>query len=68
MNHAAPVYVAIDQGSHATRAVAYDPCGVPLASTFTHVDTRRSGPDRVEHDGESLVACDLAEQPDLCYK
>ena len=56
MSGTEPVYVAIDQGSHATRTVAYDPRGRPLASTFTQVDTRRIGPDRVEHDGESLVA------------
>jgi len=49
-------YVGIDQGSHATRAIAYDGCGRQLASAFTHVDTRRFAPDCVEHDGESLVA------------
>lgn len=56
MKGAGPVYVAIDQGSHATRTVAFDARGRQLASTFTLVDTRRSGPDRVEHDGGDLIA------------
>jgi len=51
----ADVVVAIDQGGHATRAVAYDARGERLAAASMPVDTRRSGTDRVEHDGEQLV-------------
>jgi glycerol kinase len=51
-----PVYVGIDQGSHATRAVAFDAGGSPLASAYVSVDTDRSADGRVEHDGERLVA------------
>lgn len=50
------VYVAIDQGGHATRAVAYDQRGRRLASAFAGVETRRNALDHVEHDGEDLVA------------
>jgi glycerol kinase len=49
------VVVAIDQGSHATRAVAYDLRGRLLGSAFANVDTGRDAPGHVEHDGESLV-------------
>lgn len=55
MNDAAGAFVAIDQGGHATRAVAYDVHGGRLGSAFATVDTLRLSPDRVEHDGESLV-------------
>jgi len=50
------VYVAIDQGGHATRAVAYDRFGHRLASAFAGVETRRNAIGHVEHDGEDLVA------------
>jgi glycerol kinase len=50
------VYVAIDQGGHATRAVAYDPSGQRLASAFAGVETRSNALGHVEHDGEDLVA------------
>ncbi len=50
------VYVAIDQGGHATRAVAYDLRGHRLASAFAGVETRRNAIGHVEHDGEDLVA------------
>jgi len=50
------VYVAIDQGGHATRAVAYDQHGRRLASAFAGVETRRNALGHVEHDGEDLVA------------
>ena len=56
MSAAADVVVAIDQGSHATRAVAFDVHGGRLAVASAAVDTRRPAPDRVEHDGEALVA------------
>ena len=49
------VIVAIDQGGHASRAVAYDTRGERLAATSVPVDTLRPGDERVEHDGQQLV-------------
>ena len=49
------VVVAIDQGSHATRSIAYDLRGRLLGSTCANVDTDRDALGHVEHDGESLV-------------
>ena len=48
--------VAIDQGSHATRAVAYDESGRHLATAMVNVDSHRPAPGQVEHDGEQLIA------------
>jgi len=52
----AGVFVAIDRGGHATRAVAFDGSGRRLGSGFAGVETRRGPPGHVEHDGEELVA------------
>jgi glycerol kinase len=49
------VIVAIDQGGHATRAVAYDHAGRLLGDAAVPVDTHRAAGGRVEHDGEQLV-------------
>jgi glycerol kinase len=51
----AGVVVAIDQGGHATRAVAYDARGGRLAAAAVPVGTRRSPVDHVEHDVEQLA-------------
>jgi glycerol kinase len=56
VSEAADVVVAIDQGSHATRAVAFTTAGHRLAATTAAVDTLRPAADRAEHDGEGLVA------------
>ena len=56
MNASRDVVVAIDQGGHATRAVAYDLNGLRLSSAMANVDTDRNALGYVEHDGESLVA------------
>jgi glycerol kinase len=50
------VFVGIDQGSHATRAIAFDATGSQLASSFAPLETSRPATGRVEHDGESLVS------------
>ncbi len=50
------VVVAIDQGGHATRAVAFDASGTRIGSAFTAVDTRHNSLGHVEHEGEDLVA------------
>ena len=68
MSDAADVVVAIDQGSHATRAVAYDVHGGRLAATSVAVDTLRPAAERVEHDGEALVASVLDALDELAAR
>jgi glycerol kinase len=61
----APIVIAIDQGGHASRAVAYTTTGRSVAEAFASVATRRDGADRVEHDADELVASVLAVLGDL---
>lgn len=51
----APVLLAIDQGGHASRVIAFDTRGMHLAESFTPISTFRSGNDRVEHDPRELT-------------
>jgi glycerol kinase len=46
----APLIVAIDQGGHASRAIAFDVRGTAVAESFAPISTFRAGKDRVEHD------------------
>jgi glycerol kinase len=48
-------YLAIDQGSHASRAMVYAEAGQLLASATMPIETRREGEDRVEHDAGVLA-------------
>jgi len=47
--------LALDQGSHASRAVLFDVTGTQVAEAHVPVATVREGPDRVEQDPEELV-------------
>ena len=51
-----PVYVAIDQGGHATRASAYDAAGALEGAAFVSIATQRNALGHVEHDPEEIVA------------
>jgi glycerol kinase len=55
MSARAPLYLAIDQGGHASRALVFDETGGELASATETIATMRRGADRVEHDAEALV-------------
>jgi glycerol kinase len=46
----APLVMAIDQGEHVSRAIAFDVRGVAVAESFVPISTFRAGKDRVEHD------------------
>jgi glycerol kinase len=50
-----PLYIAIDQGGHATRAIVFDAHGREQASRSVAIETHRAA-DRVEHDPDALVA------------
>lgn len=51
-----PLYLCLDQGGHATRAIVFDGRGAALARAVRPVPTRRPAPDRVEQDPEAVVA------------
>lgn len=48
--------LALDQGGHASRAIAFDAAGQEIASALVSVGELRAGPDVVEQDPEELVA------------
>jgi glycerol kinase len=48
-------YLAIDQGSHASRAIVYAQSGQTLSTATIPIETRREGEDRVEHDAATLA-------------
>jgi len=48
--------IALDQGGHASRAIAFDTAGREVAQAFAPINTHRSGEDRVEHDAIEIVA------------
>ncbi len=50
-----PLVIAIDQGGHASRALAFDLQGNLLAESFTPISTVRSGADRVEQDATEIL-------------
>lgn len=50
-----PLLLAIDQGGHASRVIAFDARGEHVAESFTPISTFRSGHDRIEHDPNEIV-------------
>ncbi|MBI5783327.1 MAG: glycerol kinase, partial [Gammaproteobacteria bacterium] len=51
-----PLYLCLDQGGHASRALVFDRRGVLQASALREVDVREPRPGWVEQDPEELVA------------
>lgn len=51
-----PLYLAIDQGGHASRALVFDADGNVAAQATVEIGDRRPAPDRVELDAEALLA------------
>lgn len=49
------LYLAIDQGGHASRALVFDADGEIVAQAFAEVATYHPAPDRVEHDASEMV-------------
>jgi glycerol kinase len=58
--------LALDQGSHASRAVLFDATGAEVAEAHQPVATRRSGGEVVEHDPEELLASLRTAAQDAC--
>ena len=55
-----PLYLALDQGTHASRAVVLDCRGAVLAGGARDVGLARPQPDWAEQDGEEVVASIIA--------
>jgi len=51
-----PLYLAIDQGTHASRAVVLDRRGAVVSQAEQPIGLARPAPDHVEQDGEEMVA------------
>jgi glycerol kinase len=55
VSNAGPLYLALDQGGHASRALVYDRTGRAVARATMEVGVARLDSDRVEQDGEELA-------------
>lgn len=53
---AGPLYLAIDQGTHASRALVFDAVGRTVARASRDVALARPQPDRAEQDADEIVA------------
>ena len=51
-----PLYLCLDQGGHASRALVLDERGTVLTRAVREVATQTPAPDRVEQDSEHVVA------------
>ena len=49
------LYLAIDQGGHATRAIAFNGAGELVAETFQNIQVQHPSADFVEHDPQELI-------------
>jgi glycerol kinase len=50
------LYLAVDQGGHASRALVFDSCGRTLTTAFAAIGTTRNALGHVEHDAEEILA------------
>jgi len=50
-----PLYLAIDQGGHASRALVFDNTGQQVAQAFREIETYHPAANRVEHDADALL-------------
>lgn len=49
------LYLALDQGGHASRALIFDRRGEVAAAAAAPIDTAHPSPERIEHDAEQIV-------------
>jgi glycerol kinase len=50
-----PLYLAVDQGGHASRALVFDASGRTVNSAFAAIGTARNALGHVEHDADELL-------------
>jgi glycerol kinase len=62
----AGLVLALDQGSHASRAVLFDPAGTELAQAHVPVATRREAGAHIEQDPEELLRSLRMAAADAC--
>lgn len=62
------LFLALDQGGHASRAILYDGHGRPVADAFATIATNRRAPEYVEHDPEELIASLRRAIDDVCAR
>ena len=66
--HGAGRVLALDQGSHASRAVLFDAAGHEVAQAHVPVATRREGEDRVEQDPAEILRSLHTVLQDVCAR
>jgi len=52
---ASDLYLGIDMGGHASRAIVFDANGEIVAKALTEIATHHPAPDRVEHDPQEML-------------
>ena len=50
-----PLWLALDQGGHASRALVFDEQGHLVAQAYAAISTQRIGADRIEHDANEIA-------------
>lgn len=55
IQRSAPLFLALDQGGHASRALVFDAQGRQLTQAYAAISTQRPAADRVEHDARELL-------------
>ena len=60
------LYLALDQGGSASRALLFDAVGREVAAAHVPIGTRREGTDRVEHEPEELLRSLAVAAQDVC--
>jgi glycerol kinase len=60
------LYLALDQGGSASRALLFDAVGREVAAAHVPIGTSHEGTDRVEHDPEELVRSVAVAAQDVC--
>ena len=66
LQHSA-LWLALDQGGHASRALVFDANGKQLAQSFAPISTRREGEDRIEHDAMDVLESLRMVVADICH-
>ena len=60
------LYLALDLGGSAGRALLFDAAGRQLAAAHCPIGTQRTGDERVEHDAEELIRALAVAAKDVC--
>ena len=60
------LYLALDQGGHASRAILYDAHGEAVADAFAPLATLRDAQGHIEHDPEALIGSLRRAIDDVC--